>query len=69
MKDVIPITCPMCQGWSWHKIDTRQGGYSFGKGVVGAAVFGPVGAVAGINGRKTVTYKCDKCGYTGEYKQ
>ena len=44
----------------------QSSGYSFGKGLLGAAVFGPVGAVAGIGGKKThtVTYQCTGCGRT-----
>ena len=54
---------------------SSSSGYSFKKGVAGALVFGPVGAVAGIGGkRKTNTevipnrqhyriYKCEVCGY------
>ena len=36
-----------------------QKSYSVGKGLLGAALFGPVGALAGING-KTTTYGSDR---------
>ncbi len=70
MKDVIPLACPICNSmYDWVKVDENRGGYSFGKGAVGAALFGPVGAVAGIGGKKMVTYKCKKCGHSHSYKQ
>ena len=37
-------------------------GYSFTKGIVGQAVLGPVGAVAGINGKTSQAYHCSECG-------
>lgn len=37
-------------------------GYSFKKGVLGVAVFGAVGAVAGLDGKKHESYKCMACG-------
>lgn len=36
--------------------------YSMKKGIVGAAVLGPVGAVAGINGNQSQVYHCMACG-------
>ena len=56
-----------CGKGHWEKIaDTglQSSGYSFKKGIVGTAVFGPIGAVAGIGGKKThtVTYQCSNCG-------
>ncbi len=36
--------------------------YSMKKGIVGAAVLGPVGAVAGINGKQSMKYHCTACG-------
>lgn len=41
---------------------TKNDGYSMKKGIVGTAVLGPVGAVAGINGKKTSFYHCNACG-------
>ena len=37
--------------------------FSYGKAALGTLVFGAVGVVAGMNGKKTVTYRCDKCGH------
>lgn len=47
----------------------RSPEYSFKKGLAGAALFGPVGAVAGINGKRKITTEhkqwmvCHECGY------
>lgn len=56
-----------CGKGYWKEVGNtgpQSSGYSFGKGILGAAVFGPVGAVAGIGGKKThtVTYQCSNCG-------
>jgi len=57
-----------CRCGGFWREESRTGeqssGYSFGKGLIGAAVFGPVGAVAGIGGKKTHTtiYRCSGCG-------
>ena len=70
MKDVIPFSCPICKNsLSWRQESSASGGYSYGKGIVGMAILGPVGAVAGIGGVKEVTYKCSSCGYSRTYKQ
>lgn len=73
MKDVINICCPICGSWDWHKIDDNYNGssYSVGKGILGSALLGPIGAVAGIGGKtkRIVTYKCDVCKYTKSYNQ
>lgn len=73
MKDVIHVNCPICKSWDWHKISDDYNGssYSFGKGVLGSALLGPIGAVAGVGGKtkRIVTYKCDKCGHTRSYNQ
>ena len=44
--------------------DTENNGFSYGKAAVGYAVFGVVGTVAGINGKKNGVYKCADCGHT-----
>lgn len=59
-------TCYCGKGY-WKEISStgkQSTGYSFGKGLLGTAVFGPVGAVAGIGGKKTetITYQCTGCG-------
>lgn len=43
-------------------VEDTKSGYSMGKGIVGVAVLGPVGAVAGLDGKKTTSYYCPKCG-------
>ena len=48
---------------TYRKVSEVNNQFSYGKAVVGTLVFGTVGAVAGINGKKTVTYRCDKCGH------
>ena len=58
--------CTCGKGY-WKKVGStgaQSSGYSFGKGLVGTALFGPLGAVAGIGGKKThtVTYQCSNCG-------
>ena len=47
--------------------DTQKEGYSYTKGVIGTAVFGIGGAVAGINGKTVTVYKCPDCGLTLNY--
>lgn len=37
--------------------------FSYKKALVGTAVFGAVGAVAGINGKRKYTYLCQDCGH------
>ena len=43
--------------------------YSYSKGLIGTLLLGPVGAVAGINGKKKTTlyYCCKDCGLRGNY--
>ena len=73
MKDVIHICCPNGKSWDWHRIDDSYNGssYSYGKGIIGTAILGPIGAIAGIGGKtkRLVTYRCDKCGHTRTYRQ
>lgn len=52
----------------WEKV-SEESKFSYGKATVGYAVFGPVGAVASIGGKKEVTYKCPTCGYTITVKE
>lgn len=42
-------------------------GFSYGKAVAGALVFGTAGAVAGLAGKKTTKYYCPNCGQTMDY--
>lgn len=70
MKEVVPVTCPKCKSWKWYEQGkVNNGNYSFKKGIIGAALLGPVGAVAGINGKKSLVYHCEDCGYTASYEQ
>ena len=48
---------------TYRKVCETNNQFSYGKAAVGALVFGAVGVVAGINAKKTVTYRCDKCGH------
>lgn len=46
-----------------RKVSESNDGFSYSKALAGTLVFGSVGAVAGINGKKKVLYRCDKCGF------
>ena len=48
---------------TYRKVSEANNQFSYGKAALGTLVFGAIGAVAGINGKKTVTYRCDKCGH------
>ena len=48
---------------TYRPVGENHNQFSYGKAAVGVLVFGAVGAVAGINGKKMVTYRCDKCGH------
>ena len=52
--------CPKCHSTS---ISAYQQGFGVGKSVVGAAVAGPLGLVAGNIGSKKVHITCLNCGY------
>lgn len=58
--------CPKCQRGILVATGERTGGFSGGKAVLGAAVAGPLGLAAGALGKRKVTYKCSRCGYTVE---
>lgn len=47
------MRCPGC-GSTRVIFESHKEGYDFKKGVAGAVLFGAVGAVAGVNGKKTV---------------
>lgn len=49
---------------TYEKVSESTGGFSYSKAALGTLAFGSIGAVAGINGKKTVTYKCNVCGHT-----
>jgi predicted RNA-binding Zn-ribbon protein involved in translation (DUF1610 family) len=52
--------CPMCGSES---ITANQQGFGIGKAVVGAAVFGPLGLMAGNINSKKVSITCLNCGH------
>lgn len=54
------MKCPRCGSTS---LSGSKKGYGVGKGVVGAAILGPFGLVAGNIGSKKVIVTCIKCGY------
>lgn len=54
------MKCPRCGSTS---LSGNKKGYGIGKGVIGAAMFGPLGLMAGNIGSKKVIVTCMKCGY------
>lgn len=54
------MKCPRCGSTS---LSGNKKGYGVGKGLVGAALFGPFGLVAGNLGAGKVKVTCMKCGY------
>lgn len=59
-RDGNEAHCPKCGSTS---LSANKKGYGIGKGVVGAAVAGPIGLVAGNINAKKVWVTCLKCGY------
>ena len=56
------LYCPRCGSKDVEIAGTGKS-YSVGKGVLGMALIGPVGAVAGIDGKMDKsTCHCKKCG-------
>ena len=53
--------CAACGSPNVAKVE-KNDGFSYGKALVGTAVFGTIGAVAGINGKKRYVYSCPDCG-------
>lgn len=52
-----------CMGCGSIKIVKQESkDYSFAKGAAGAALFGSVGAIAGVNGITHTVYQCQECG-------
>ena len=58
--------CPKCATGYLEAVGERTGGFSGGKAVLGAVVAGPIGLAAGALGKKKITYRCSRCGYTVE---
>ena len=54
------MKCPRCGSTS---LSGNKKGYGIGKGVIGAAIFGPLGLMAGNMGANKVIVTCMKCGY------
>lgn len=54
------MKCPRCGSTS---LSGNKKGYGIGKGIVGAALFGPLGLVAGNMGSDKVIVTCMKCGH------
>ena len=54
------MKCPRCGSTS---LSGNQKGYSVGKGLVGKAMFGPVGLLAGSIGSGKVVITCMRCGH------
>lgn len=70
---MLPLSCPKCYNTviGWNMISSRTGDdrYSFTKGIIGTALVGPLGAIAGVGGKKGkeyITYQCPHCGYIME---
>lgn len=65
-----PKNCPMCNSnTGWRMVDESKKGFSGGKAVAGAVLFGPVGLVGGAFGKKHRSYACAECGFKHEYKK
>lgn len=65
-----PKKCPMCSAKNeWKLVDKSKKGFSGGKAVVGAVVFGPIGILGGTFGKKYQTFICAKCKFQHEYKK
>jgi len=63
-----PLDCPSCgERQGWIEVDKTHKGFSVGKAVAGAVLFGGVGLLGGALGKKKTTYYCKKCGFTHEY--
>lgn len=52
--------CAVC-GSPHVRKEENNNGFSYKKALIGTAVFGTIGAVAGINGKATVAYTCSDC--------
>lgn len=46
---------------------TQNAGFSYGKAIAGQIILGPVGAVAGINGKEKKVFQCQFCGQANEF--
>ena len=53
--------------FNWKKVGEETKGFSAGKAIGGAILFGPIGLVGGALCKKKASYCCGKCGFTYEY--
>lgn len=58
--------CPICGSPNVTKHESNDG-FSYKKALVGTMVFGDIGAVAGINGKKNTEYTCADCSQTSKH--
>ena len=58
-EEIPPLACTACKSTD---IEFQKKGYGFGKGLVGAVLLGPLGALAGGIGYKDVECLCRRCG-------
>lgn len=55
-----PIKCPKC---SSNQISTNRKGIGVKRAILGGAVLGPLGLLAGATGRKKIEISCLNCGH------
>ena len=60
------MACPKCGS---NNITTNNKGYGIGKGVVGAALVGPLGLMAGNIGKNDIKCTCLDCGHQWDLKK
>lgn len=66
----VPAECPMCgEARTWVIVEQSNKGFSVGKAVIGALLFGPVGVIGGALGSPKVACSCGRCGFQHEYDQ
>lgn len=58
--------CALCGSKNVVK-ETKKEGFSIGKSLVGGAIFGGSGLIAGALGKKNTYYHCSACGHTLTY--
>lgn len=70
--DIIPLRCPCCSSDKWvtSSLNNNKSGFSVGKAVAGAVLFGPIGVVSGALGKKHtyVTKVCQECHFSQIYQ-
>lgn len=55
------MRCKYCGSSAIHHANEYKD-FSVGKAIAGTVVFGPIGAVAGVTGKKIEGFRCPKCG-------